>query len=182
MGCIGSKSPHTWLDGRFTINSHHTLFDSTIENIFENDFETTVNFNTAFGSPWWITFQFDGLLTEIGGVEIASCRSESSPRIIQIMASQDMLKWKLVGTIVCDEPWGTGAVGKVAVGDPAGEAIKAWGFDPPICAKYLRIRVLQTFNDCGPSLHYIRLSKDPLPPRFDIRIALDDIGKYNMCL
>lgn len=171
MGCTGSHTfENTWLDDKFNICNHHTLSDSHVDDIMKYDLDSAVNFNTAFSSPWWITFEFKSLICEVGGIVIASCRSESSPRLTQIMTSLDNQKWKIVGSIFCDSPWGTGAVGTTAIGNPSGNAVKEFGINPPICAKYIRIRVLETYDDCGPWLHYIRFTKNLLQSNLNVKL------------
>ena len=94
------------------------------------------------------------------------------------MTSQDMLNWTVIGMIICDEPWGTGCIGPKTIGKPGSGAIRRWGIEPPICAKYVRVRVLQTFNDSGPELHYIRFSKSSLTLRLDFVRDISDVGMY----
>jgi hypothetical protein len=166
-----------WLDGQFNICNYHTIHESHVDDIMHYDLDTAVNFNTAFPSPWWITFEFNSVMHEIGGIIIASCRSESSPRLGQILISQDMLKWRVVGTIFCDCPWGTGTVGNRVIGNPAGQPVKEFGIHPPICAKYIRIRVLETYDDCGPWLHYIRFTKNKLHSGLAVRMDLQESGE-----
>lgn len=42
-------------------------------------------------------------------------------------------------------------------------AIQRWRFTSPICGKFLRVKVIQTCNGKGPSLHYVRFAGSCLP-------------------
>ena len=140
-----------------TVNSNHAMHSNgPIRHILECHTSNFANFD-AGGRPWWVVFDA-GKPQGVGGLEMAAYVTEESPKVVELLASDDLASWILVATLSTPAPWGTGA------------GPRQWPVDTPRVARYWKINVTATHNGVAPTIHYCKL----VAPSKDANVEQDE--------
>ena len=132
-----------------TVHSNHAMHSNgPIQHILECHTSNFANFdggrNEGLGGPWWVIFDA-GKPQAVGGGEMAAFVAEESPKVVELLASDDLACWDLIATLNSAAPWGTDA------------GPKQWPVDKPHVARYWKINVTDTHNGVAPTIHYCKL-------------------------